>query len=159
VRAGVDQSVTVRWSAAEVAALFADLYGLRRRRSQPVAQDFTLGLMPEHQQQGVMFRPGQVDGSASLWRPYRYPGRRERGDHHVGLAAGECPLELSPTTSASKLRSRHSAAVSSAAACGRRVHGRLREVPVSKKSATIRPCPAITRPAASTCHAHDDAES
>jgi hypothetical protein len=56
-------------------------------------------------------------------------------------------------------RSASSAAANRAAACGRRGHGRIRDAPTSKNSATIRPRPAVTRPAVSICHARDDTGS
>lgn len=150
---------TALWTPAEVAALLADLRGHRRGRAKPIAQNLPFGLMLQHEQQRLMVGFGQVHRASSLGQPHLNSERCEQCDHDLCLTTGESPLELADHHRASKPRSGSSAAVSPVAAWGRRAQGRLRDVPMSKNSATICPCPAITRPAASTCHARDDTGS
>jgi len=100
----------------------------------------------------------QVHPAPSLGQPHLNSARGQQGDHDPCLIAGECPLELTD---------HHRVEASTGILGGgqqsgclaRRAHGRLRDVPTSKNSAAICPRPAITRPAASTCHARDDTGS
>ncbi|RZU53312.1 hypothetical protein EV385_5230 [Krasilnikovia cinnamomea] len=105
-----------------------------------------------------MLRLVEVNRSFRSWKPELYPEPAQDLDHPAGLATGERPLELAdhhciePTI---RLRGR-----GQQGGRLRTFHPRqLRDAPGSKNSIAIRPLPAISRCAASSCHARDDTGS
>jgi hypothetical protein len=66
VRTGIDQPVSVGRPAAQMPSLIAGLRAHRIDGPLAGAEYFTFGLVPEHQQQRMMDRVGQINGSTGL---------------------------------------------------------------------------------------------
>jgi hypothetical protein len=94
VRAGVDEPVTVRWSAAEVAALVSGLGAHRRGGSEPGAEDFPAGLVAEQHDQCLVCRVVVVQRSADLGQPQLDAMAAQGRQQMVELAGRECPFIL-----------------------------------------------------------------
>jgi hypothetical protein len=92
VWSGVDETVSVGWSAAEVSALVAGLDPHRGHRPEPGPQHFAPRLVTEQHEQRLMCRIGPVDWAAELWQPQLDAVAVEHRLHLRELAAGERPL-------------------------------------------------------------------
>jgi len=153
VRPGIGEPVPIRRAAAEVAALPAGLGRHRGADPDPGPGNLPLGLIapapasPPHDPR-PRSRPGRPPPASTTARrnapttvPSKRTGRRRRPAH-------------TPRSQRRPTRDPGSAtAAAKTAARGRRAHASVRLCPMSKKEATIGPCPATSAAACACCRA------